>query len=51
MLIDWTQPASSDLLDIIRYIQTDDPQAATRTAGRILNAVNTLANFPQSGRP
>ena len=51
MWIDWTESASSDLLDIIRYIQNDDPQAAARTAGRILDAVNTLANFPASGRP
>ena len=46
----WTRPALDSLLDIIRYIQSDNPHAAQRQAGQIRTKVSRLDRFPSSGR-
>src|SRR3990167_645994 len=46
----WTRPALDSLLGIVRHIQTDNPAAATRVAGRINAKTSRLERFPHSGR-
>jgi toxin ParE1/3/4 len=47
----WTSPAVADLESIRRYIEFDDPRAASRTARVILRATGRLATLPFVGRP
>ncbi len=46
----WTQTASSDLQAIVRYIASDNPDAARQIAERILDQIKGAASFPLSGR-
>ena len=46
----WTQTASSDLQAIVRYITSDNPDAARHIAERILDQIEGAAGFPLSGR-
>jgi toxin ParE1/3/4 len=45
----WTEPASTDLEEIVKYIMEDSPQGAERVANAILEKVETLKTFPQLG--
>jgi toxin ParE1/3/4 len=46
----WTHAAIRDLIQIRRYIERDNPLAASSVATRILKAVSQLAAHPQMGR-
>ncbi len=43
-------PALSDLRDIRRYIAEDDPRAAKRFIGELVNLCERLAAVPELGR-
>ncbi len=45
----WTHRATSDLNEIAEYIAFDNPDAATRLAGRIYSHVEQLIKHPMSG--
>ena len=45
----WTEPALRSLEDIAEYIALDKPEAATRYVRRVLETVERLADFPNSG--
>lgn len=45
----WTEPALSDLDAIADYIALDKPEAARRLVRRVLESVEQLADFPESG--
>lgn len=47
----WSPTARRHLRQAEAFIVTDDPAAAERTAKRIVEAVERLADFPASGRP
>lgn len=47
----WTEPARADVEHIRSYIGQFNPTAAQRMALRIIEAVNSLAEFPEIGRP
>ena len=42
----WRKPASASLLEIIRYIANEDPQAARRLKERLESAVLPLSEHP-----
>jgi len=46
----WTARAANDLAEIVRFIATDNPQAALMTAQKIRKKVKRLAAHPKSGR-
>jgi len=49
--LNWTTPASRDLLAILRYItRKSSPEAATRVTHRIVRVTDRLLAFPESGR-
>ena len=47
----WTRAALSHLELIRSYIEQFDPVAAARFAQRLLDAGNSLTDFPNRGRP
>ncbi|MGF6178873.1 type II toxin-antitoxin system RelE/ParE family toxin [Ensifer sp. 4252] len=49
--IRWTLRALRRLDEIGAYIEKDNPDAAARVVARIVTAVDTLAEYPASGRP
>ncbi len=51
MRLRWTQEAIHDLTAIRDHIAQDRPEAARKVASRILEAVDHLEQFPESGRP
>lgn len=51
MRVVWSETAIASLVDIRRYIEHDQPEAARRLAARILAAVERLATHPHLGRP
>lgn len=51
MQIVWTAKAVAHLAEIRRFIAADKPDAAARTAARILQAVELLAAHPHLGHP
>jgi toxin ParE1/3/4 len=52
MRIRWTEPASRDLTQICDYLSKEDSRAtARRIAIQIHERINTLAEFPELGRP
>lgn len=51
MKLIWSPTALAHLRHAESFIADDDPRAAARTAKRILDAVEQLADFPASGRP
>ena len=51
MQIVWTEPAVRDLAAARRYIADDNPSLANRQIDRVIAAVASLAEFPESGRP
>jgi toxin ParE1/3/4 len=46
----WSQPAIDSLDEIANYIALDEMRAAQKMVNKIINAVNKLHEFPQSGR-
>src|SRR5579863_3259057 len=51
MRLEWSAYALADRIAIFSYIEADSPQAAIAVDERIRERVETLAQFPQSGRP
>ncbi len=51
MRLEWSIFAQADREAIFDYIEADSPQAAATVDDRIGSQVETLARFPQSGRP
>ena len=50
-IIRWTEPASTDFLGIVAWIEGENPAAAERVGRRILDAVEMLADHPYLGKP
>ena len=50
MTVRWTEAALRDLEELHAFIAADRPEAADRTVDSILNALETAARFPESGR-
>ena len=48
--INWTDPALDDLDGIFAYIAKDAPSYAQNFIAQIMQAVDRLEDFPQSGR-
>jgi len=46
----WSPSARLDLKDIAAFIAEDNPSAADRFVKSVFQAVETLADFPESGR-
>jgi len=46
----WCPSARLDLKDIAAFIAEDNPSAADRFVKSVFQAVETLADFPESGR-
>jgi toxin ParE1/3/4 len=51
MRLEWSAYAVADRTAIFDYIDADSPRAAAAVDARIREQVETLARFPQSGRP
>ena len=51
MLVRWLRTALRNLEDEAAYIAADDPAAARLVVGRVLRAVDPLAEQPSQGRP
>jgi toxin ParE1/3/4 len=51
MRVEWSVFALADRNAIFDYIEADRPQAAITVDDRIQAQVETLVQFPQSGRP
>ena len=51
MIIVWSPRAVDHLTHLRSHIARDDPKAATRVAGSLLEAVGRLAELPNLGRP
>ena len=51
MIIVWSPRAIEHLTHLRSYIERDNPQAADRIAGTVLEAVERLAELPNLGRP
>jgi toxin ParE1/3/4 len=47
----WSPRAVGHLAHLRSYVARDDPNAATRIAGALLDAVERLAELPNLGRP
>lgn len=47
----WTQEAEASLRDIHNYIARDRPSTAWRTLESILNRLESLPSYPNSGQP
>ena len=46
----WSPTSRLDLQDLLAYIASDDPLAAQNFARGVFNAIERLAEFPESGR-
>lgn len=51
MRLKWSVFAQADRDAIFDYIEADSPQAAITVDDRIRQQIETLAHFPESGRP
>jgi toxin ParE1/3/4 len=51
MQIRWEADAIADLSDLRSFIKHDNPTAANRIAGKIIDATNLLNNHPLLGKP
>jgi toxin ParE1/3/4 len=47
----WTEPALTQLEEILEFIALDKPEAARAVAERIFNATENLSSFVKLGRP
>ena len=50
MRLKWTAPAIRDLVSAGDFIAVDNPAAATKMAARVLEAVESLLEYPAIGR-
>ena len=50
MKIEWSEPAVEDLRSLHAYIAKDSPHYAASFIERLLDAVEQLVEFPESGR-
>ncbi len=48
--VEWTEAASSDLENIVRFIARDSPLNATKLYKRVRSRAKTLRTFPARGR-
>ena len=48
--IRWLEPASLDLIEIVEFVRSDRPEAASRLGREILRAAARIARQPLSGR-
>ncbi len=46
----WTEPALDDLDALAGYIALDNPAAAGRLVKKVIESVDRLENFPNSGK-
>jgi toxin ParE1/3/4 len=46
----WSQTAVEDLKGIVQYITLDDPDAAAKLAGRIIQRIESASKLPFSNR-
>lgn len=46
----WTDTAISDLQDVVKFIALDNPTAGKEVGYNIVNKIETLRDFPFSGR-
>ena len=51
LTVRWSQRAQSDLADVFAYIAAENEAAAGRVVERLYAAGQSLAMFPQRGRP
>lgn len=51
MKVRWLSRAAADLEHLYEYIAQDNPEAATSEAGKVVEAVKHLGDYPASGRP
>ena len=51
MRLEWSAYALADRIAIFDYIEADSPRAAVAVDDRIREQAETLAHFPNSGRP
>jgi toxin ParE1/3/4 len=49
--IRWTEPANTDFLGIVEWLNTKNPAAAARVGRRILDTVEMLVEHPHLGKP
>jgi plasmid stabilization system protein ParE len=49
--IRWTEPASTDFLGIVEWLQARNPAAAAKVGRSILDAVELLKEHPYAGKP
>ena len=50
MRVEWSDPASEDLDDLVRYISRDSAFYARRFGQKIVLATRRIREFPESGR-
>ena len=50
-LIRWTAEAADQFETAVKYIQQDNPDAATKLAETVIDRIDQLATFPGMGRP
>lgn len=51
MLVRWTRPALTDLIETQRFIAKENPDASSVVAQRLWDAAQSLVSHPQIGRP
>jgi plasmid stabilization system protein ParE len=51
VILRWTPLAIDHLESVHEYVAADSPAAANEVVDRILSAAETLARYPQLGRP
>jgi plasmid stabilization system protein ParE len=51
LAIVWTDEALEHLEAIFAYVSVYDPAAARRLAQRLIDVADSLAEFPERGRP
>jgi toxin ParE1/3/4 len=50
-MVRWLSRAAKDLEHLYAYIAKDNPEAAASEAGKVVEAVKYLWDYPASGRP
>lgn len=50
MKLVWTKSAIQDLVEARRFVEKDNPKAASELAKRIIRAIERLVNNPELGR-
>lgn len=50
MIVVWQADAQTDIIEILAYIAADNPSAAKRVVGKLRDAGDSLAHFPERGR-